>query len=154
MAVFSNANLLYTDSKSIILLDELSFTRTKRPNISVIYDGLFGGYSLDFDYSQQLVFWSDQSEDVIRSVRLSDKKSFDVISSNPQSPERFAIDWIGRKIYWADTGLNRIEVSNYNGSQRSVLISKDLESLWSIALVPEDGYLLFEKSDLLVFNNL
>lgn len=107
----------------------------------MIYDGLFGGYSLDFDFEQQLVFWSDQSEDVIRSVRLSDKKSFDVISSNPQSPERFCVDWIGKKIYWADTGLNRIEVSNYNGSQRSVLISKDLESLWSIALVPEDGYL-------------
>uniref|UniRef100_A0A3B1J6C8 Low density lipoprotein receptor-related protein 4 n=1 Tax=Astyanax mexicanus TaxID=7994 RepID=A0A3B1J6C8_ASTMX len=48
-----------------------------------------------------------------------------------------AVDSVGRKIYWTDTGTNRIEVANLNGSMRKVLIWRNLDSPRAIALYHE-----------------
>lgn len=50
-----------------------------------------------------------------------------------------AVDSVGRKIYWTDTGTNRIEVANLNGSMRKVLIWQNLDSPRAIALYHEMG---------------
>ena len=50
-----------------------------------------------------------------------------------------AVDAIGRKIYWTDTGTNRIEVANLDGSMRRVLIWQNLDSPRAIALYNEKG---------------
>jgi len=50
-----------------------------------------------------------------------------------------AVDAVGRKIYWTDTGTNRIEVANLDGSMRKVLIWQNLDSPRAIALYNEKG---------------
>uniref|UniRef100_A0A3Q3ETX7 Low density lipoprotein receptor-related protein 4 n=1 Tax=Labrus bergylta TaxID=56723 RepID=A0A3Q3ETX7_9LABR len=48
-----------------------------------------------------------------------------------------AVDAVGRKIYWTDTGTNRIEVANMDGSMRKVLVWQNLDSPRAIALYNE-----------------
>ena len=35
-------------------------------------------------------------------------------------PDGLAGDWIGRNLYWTDTGTDRIEVARLNGTWRKV----------------------------------
>ena len=57
-----------------------------------------------------------------------------VIGVDLKSPESIAIDWIGRKLYWADSELRRIEVSNLDGTMRRVLFWRNFVQLSSIAI--------------------
>lgn len=50
-----------------------------------------------------------------------------------------AVDAVGRKIYWTDTGTNRIEVANLDGSMRKILVWQNLDSPRAIALYNEMG---------------
>lgn len=54
-------------------------------------------------------------------------------------PEGIAVDWMGRNIYWADTGPNGIEVARLDGQHRQVLVCKDLDNPRSLALDPANG---------------
>ena len=68
-----------------------------------------------------------------------------VIEFGLDYPEGMAVDWMGRNIYWADTGTNRIEVARLDGQYRQVLVCKDLENPRSLdnprslALDPANG---------------
>jgi len=37
-------------------------------------------------------------------------------------PEALAVDWLGRNLYWTDSGRNVIEVSRLDGTSRLVLV--------------------------------
>lgn len=50
-----------------------------------------------------------------------------------------AVDAEGRKIFWTDTGTNRIEVANLDGSMRKVLVWRNLDSPRAIALYHQMG---------------
>jgi low density lipoprotein receptor-related protein 5/6 len=54
-------------------------------------------------------------------------------------PEGIAVDWIGRNLYWSDTGTDRIEVSRLNGTSRRVLVSENLDKPRAIAVDPGEG---------------
>lgn len=54
-------------------------------------------------------------------------------------PEGMAVDWLGKNLYWADTGTNRIEVAKLDGQHRQVLVWKDLDSPRALALDPAQG---------------
>ena len=58
----------------------------------------------------------------------------DIISNGLDTPDGMAIDSIGRKIYWTDTGLNRIEMANLDGSMRKVLVWERLDKPRAISL--------------------
>lgn len=62
-----------------------------------------------------------------------------VIEFGLDYPEGMAVDWMGRNIYWADTGTNRIEVARLDGQYRQVLVCKDLDNPRSLALDPAKG---------------
>ena len=51
-------------------------------------------------------------------------------------PDGLAVDWINNKIYWTDTGLNRLEQSDLSGNSRRILISSGLDEPRGIALDP------------------
>ena len=50
-----------------------------------------------------------------------------------------AVDAIGRKIYWTDTGTNRIEVARLDGTCRKVLVNNSLDEPRAIAVFPSKG---------------
>lgn len=59
--------------------------------------------------------------------------------SGLMTTDGLAVDSVGRKVYWTDTGTNRIEVANLNGSMRKVLVWQNLDSPRAIALFHEMG---------------
>uniref|UniRef100_A0A4W3JHK9 Low density lipoprotein receptor-related protein 4 n=1 Tax=Callorhinchus milii TaxID=7868 RepID=A0A4W3JHK9_CALMI len=62
-------------------------------------------------------------------------------SSGLITTDGLAVDAIGRKIYWTDTGTNRIEVANLDGTMRKVLIWQNLDSPRAIALHHDRGFM-------------
>ena len=50
-----------------------------------------------------------------------------------------AVDWIYNHIYWTDITKNTIEVADYHGNLRKVLIQDDVDEPRSIALDPING---------------
>jgi low density lipoprotein receptor-related protein 5/6 len=62
-----------------------------------------------------------------------------VVQSGVKYPEGIAVDWIGRNLYWSDTGTDRIEVSRLNGTSRRVLVSYNLDEPRAIAVDPGEG---------------
>lgn len=55
------------------------------------------------------------------------------------TPDGLAVDEIGRKIYWTDTGLNRIEVADLVTGMRKVLIWDNLDKPRDLTLYYEKG---------------
>ena len=62
-----------------------------------------------------------------------------VAKAEVKFPEGIAVDWIGRNLYWSDSGTDRIEVSHLNGSSRRVLISENLDEPRAIVVDPGEG---------------
>lgn len=62
------------------------------------------------------------------------------LSLGLMTTDGLAVDAVGRKIYWTDTGTNRIEVSNLDGSMRKVLVWQNLDSPRAIALYNDMGW--------------
>lgn len=70
------------------------------------------------------------------------RQEFSVLFRHPaglQTTDGLAVDAIGRKVYWTDTGTNRIEVGNLDGSMRKVLVWQNLDSPRAIVLYHEMG---------------
>ena len=55
------------------------------------------------------------------------------------SPDGLAVDWLGEKLYWADSDTNKIEVAELYTRNRRVLFWQDLDQPRAIALVPAEG---------------
>lgn len=62
-----------------------------------------------------------------------------MVSSGLESPAGLAIDWVAEKLYWTEAEANRIEVSNLDGTMRTVLIWDDLDKPRDIVVDPLSG---------------
>lgn len=65
-----------------------------------------------------------------------------MIAFGLQSPEGIAVDWVARKLYWTDyigEGKSKIEVANFDGSHRKVLVWTDVDKPRAIAVDPLSG---------------
>ena len=69
-----------------------------------------------------------------------------VVSVGVEMVEDLAIDWVGRHIYFADSGRKHIVVCDFNAAICSVVISGQLDKPRAMAVYPEE-VLLF-RSDL------
>ena len=110
---------------------------------STVINGLEDAAAVDYLYSEQLIFWTDVSIEMIKRTRYNGSQiEEDVIASGLIAPDGLACDWVGKKIYWTDTETNRIEVSELDGRSRKVLYWKDLDQPRAIVLHPENGLVL------------
>ncbi len=55
------------------------------------------------------------------------------------SPEGVAFDWLTKKLYWVDSGAQRIEVADVTSGNRTVLISTGLDRPRGLAVDPYRG---------------
>lgn len=62
-----------------------------------------------------------------------------IVSTSMELPAGLAVDWVGRKLYWTEAGLDRIEVANLDGSMRSVLVWDNLDKPRDIIVDPIGG---------------
>lgn len=81
------------------------------------------------------------TSDLLNSTQSQCRNSIHLISLSVglMTTDGLAVDAVGRKIYWTDTGTNRIEVANLDGSMRKVLVWQNLDSPRAIALYHEMG---------------
>lgn len=133
--------LLFANRKDIRILE----AEIKRKNniTKTLIANLEDATALDFYYDDETLFWADVGLEEIKSMHINDSKTNrSVIYTGLMSPDGLACDWLGKKLYWTDSETNRIEVSNFDGTHRKVLIWKDLDQPRAIALVPMDGYVI------------
>ena len=62
-----------------------------------------------------------------------------LVSVDVSIPVGIAVDWLSRKLYWADAGLSRIYVSELDGSSPLVLVTIDEGKLTDIVVHPMKG---------------
>ncbi|XP_076032620.1 low-density lipoprotein receptor-related protein 4-like isoform X2 [Oratosquilla oratoria] len=100
--------------------------------------------ALDFHYEKQLLFFTDIELDAIRVVSLvnfSNPKT--ILSTELNTPDGLAVDWIADNIYWTDAGRKVIEVARLDGSYRKIIINTDLKEPRAIALFPRKGLMFW-----------
>uniref|UniRef100_A0A0S7EG31 LRP2 n=1 Tax=Poeciliopsis prolifica TaxID=188132 RepID=A0A0S7EG31_9TELE len=84
------------------------------------------------------------------SIKRAYMTTFNDYGSNPvkevdlnlqyiAKPEGIAVDWVGRHIYWTDSGTNRIEVAKLDGRYRKWLVHTDLDQPAAIIVNPSSG---------------
>ena len=96
--------------------------------------------AVDFLYENNLIFWSDVSEEKIFSCSIKTScKPKVIVSGNIGRPEGLAVDWLTGKLYWTDFDLKQICVSSIDGKYRKVLIWKNLDNPRAIAVDPKVG---------------
>ena len=50
-----------------------------------------------------------------------------------------SVDWIGRKIYWTDFDLRKIEVMDMNGGNRKLIMQSSVDIPMFISVDPTTG---------------
>ncbi|XP_041071839.1 low-density lipoprotein receptor-related protein 6 isoform X2 [Carcharodon carcharias] len=130
--------LLFANRRDLRLVDAAG----GKTNATVVVAGLEDAAAVDFIFSEDLVYWTDVSEEAIKLIFLNQTgNTQNIVISGLVSPDGLACDWLGKKLYWADSETNRIEVANLDGSLRKVLFWQDLDQPRAIALDPARGYM-------------
>ena len=124
---------MYSSQNSINKLDLQDYTST------VLINDLSNAVAIDIDFEQGMVYWTDIAHDSLQRAKIgAHNNSFEtVIQFNLESPEGIAIDWIGKKLYWTDRSPGKVEVSELDGKNRAVLISKNIQRPRAIVVHPQ-----------------
>ncbi|XP_058500814.1 low-density lipoprotein receptor-related protein 5 [Solea solea] len=145
--VVPEAFLLFTNRDNIRSIS----LGTNSNDVAIPLTGVKEVSALDFDVSERRIYWTDIQAKTISRAYMNGSSVEHVIEFGLDYPEGMAVDWMGRNIYWADTGTNRIEVARLDGQYRQVLVCKDLENPRSLdnprslALDPANGYMYWTE---------
>ncbi|XP_067906739.1 low-density lipoprotein receptor-related protein 6 isoform X2 [Heterodontus francisci] len=130
--------LLFANRRDLRLVDAAG----SKMNATIVVAGLEDAAAVDFLFSEDLVYWTDVSEEAIKLIFLNQTgNTQNVVISGLVSPDGLACDWLGKKLYWTDSETNRIEVAHLDGSLRKVLFWQDLDQPRAITLDPARGYM-------------
>uniref|UniRef100_A0A8C6B9V0 Low-density lipoprotein receptor-related protein 2 n=1 Tax=Monodon monoceros TaxID=40151 RepID=A0A8C6B9V0_MONMO len=88
---------------------------------SLILQGLGNAVAVDFDRVEKRLYWLDIENKVIERMFLNKTNRETVIKYNLPGTESLAVDWVTRKLYWVDSHLNCLSVSDLNGRYRRKL---------------------------------
>ncbi|XP_065070459.1 low-density lipoprotein receptor-related protein 6-like [Rhopilema esculentum] len=140
-------SLAYGEQPSIIYANKLDIRKFEigvPENETTLLGGLQGVVSVDFDWRSQKVFFTEIADvNEIRSFSLRKKKKSPkvVIDARTGRPTVIAVDWVTKKLYWTDDHRKRIELANFDGSHRKLLIDTNLDQPRALALLPQKGYM-------------
>ncbi|XP_067027218.1 low-density lipoprotein receptor-like isoform X2 [Acropora muricata] len=100
--------------------------------------------ALDFDFESRQVFWTDVVDENIKSAKMEPNPTVQPLANvSLDTPDGIAVDWINKKLYWTDTGIDLIEVADFNGTNRLVLIKQGLEEPRAIVVHPSLGFMFW-----------
>lgn len=131
--------MLYSRTNEIV---GIPLIRNSSSDVVLSMQDLGSAGCLDYDKTEGYLYFTDKkrySPSVIRRVSLIGQKSQTLVKSNRYSPG-FAVDWLGRNLYWIDLGLNEISVSKINGSFKKTLFYDQVYIPQAIVLHPNRGY--------------
>lgn len=119
--------LLYAQGQQIGVLP-LNGTRLNKATAKTLLS-LHGSIvvGIDYDCKARMVYWTDVAGRTISRASLeAGAEPETIISTGLMSPEGIAIDYHRRTMFWTDSGLDRIESAELDGSGRKVLFDTDL----------------------------
>ena len=125
----SSAFLLISNRRSLLVSD------LEEKSIEVVPVDVENVVAVASNAHSNILYWYDMKVKKIFRKELPGVPT-PIISSGADLIEGLALDWIANNLYWVDSRLNTIEVARENGSNRMVLISKDVEQPRGIALDP------------------
>ncbi|XP_059139258.1 prolow-density lipoprotein receptor-related protein 1-like [Physella acuta] len=129
----------------------LRLISTNRNNVSTFTSELKNSVAVDYDWKEQMVYWSDITNDrssisrmgVNFTSRQNTTAPMYLHTSTVRNPDGLAVDWVGRNLYWCDKTTDTIEVSKLDGRYRKVLLRKQLQEPRAIEVFPQKGLLFF-----------
>ena len=94
--------------------------------------------AVDYDPIEGKIYWTDVTLKLLARA-FPNGSSVEVIADTDViTPDGLAIDYIGRILYWTDTGTSKLEVARLDGSFRKSLITTGIEKPRAIILdLPE-----------------
>ncbi|XP_070532290.1 very low-density lipoprotein receptor-like isoform X1 [Ptychodera flava] len=96
--------------------------------------------SIDVDSVEGNVYWSVLVKGTIERAGKSSEE-IRVLLKRVEIVEGLAVDWIGRNLYYTNTGIDMIGVCTLSGLHQSKIIDQDLDEPRGIALDPNSGYM-------------
>ncbi|XP_015721444.1 nidogen-2 isoform X2 [Coturnix japonica] len=97
---------------------------------------------IDYDCREKAIYWTDVAGRTISRVSLEPGAEPEtIINSGLISPEGLAVDHLRRAMFWTDSGLDKIERAQLDGSERRVLFDTDLVNPRAITVDPVRGNL-------------
>uniref|UniRef100_A0A8B9N6U5 LDL receptor related protein 1 n=1 Tax=Accipiter nisus TaxID=211598 RepID=A0A8B9N6U5_9AVES len=111
--------------------------------------GLNNAVALDFDYREQMIYWTDVTTQGSMIRRMH-------INGSNVNPDGLAVDWVGGNLYWCDKGRDTIEVSKLNGAYRTVLVNSGLREPRALVVDVQNGriYWADAREDYIEFASL
>lgn len=90
------------------------------------------------------MFWTDWGMTAkIERAYMDGEDRRTIISNGLSQPNGITIDYSTQKIYWSDSDLDKIEYSNYDGTERIILESLDDGILHPFGLTINDELLFW-----------
>ncbi|XP_040825948.1 nidogen-2 [Ochotona curzoniae] len=134
--------LLYAQVQRIgqVPLQGTTLLKDKAKTLLSVHGSIIVG--IDYDCQEGTVYWTDVAGRTISRARLqAGAEPETIISSGLLSPEGLAVDYVHRTMYWTDSGRDRVERANLDGSERRTLFDVDLVNPRAIAVDPAGGNL-------------
>ncbi|XP_043066692.1 low-density lipoprotein receptor-related protein 1 isoform X1 [Drosophila bipectinata] len=137
-----------------VMVDEIRGIDLHQPNHHTIptirqSPRLVAPQRIDFLVDESRIFWSDIQQNEISSAGISNGLIEPIINTNIEKPYGFALDWIGRNMYFSSGQIKcNILASNLKG-EFVTYIHENLNMVDSIALDPANGkmYWIHSTSD-------
>ncbi|KAG0730038.1 Low-density lipoprotein receptor-related protein [Chionoecetes opilio] len=131
----SEALLIISNRRSVLIADLQQ--RSFEP-VPVLVENVVATAS---DMKNGTLFWSDMKAKQIVKLDKGSKsnKPQVLVGSGLDLVEGLAYDWITGNLYWVDSRLNALEVARRDGSQRIILLNKNISQPRGLCLDPLDG---------------
>ncbi|MFH4984421.1 hypothetical protein AB6A40_011130, partial [Gnathostoma spinigerum] len=92
------------------------------------------------------LFWTDIAADIIYKGKLKGQILTNItliVSYGIWTAEGLAVDWFAKNVYWVDSWLDQIEVSNFNGTARMTVLRGSMKNLRALTLDPSKGLMFW-----------
>ena len=126
----SEAFLVISNRRSLLTAD-LEQKSIERIPVSV--DNVVATTS---DMQNGIIYYSDMDTKKIMKLVKGGTKPEPVIESGLSLVEGLAYDWVGKNLYWLDSKLNTIEVSQIDGANRMIIVNQNISQPRGLALDP------------------
>ena len=145
-----DSQLLFTTRTEVSIVDVTDWSAVSHSNTTssrrTIVSGLDDAIAVDYVWSDASIYWTDLTHGQVYQASVNLTLAYPpagvavtVVAGGIEAPDGLACDWVGRKLYWADSENDRIEVANLDGTMRRVLYWRDVDQPRAIALDPTNG---------------
>jgi len=87
------------------------------------------------------MYWTDWGKDPkIERAALDGSHRIILVQTSVTWPNGLTIDYLSRKIYWADAKLDKIEVMNLDGSNRRVVLNDNVPHIFGLTVLGKHLY--------------